>query len=80
MDPIEIIISQKIYNQNSSHRPIFINGSQLNQVDNFYYSSPVAKPSTLKEIKILIPYTLNCGDDEICRTELKVFAEFKQKG
>lgn len=78
MDPIEIIISQKIYDKNSSlNRPIFVNGSHLHQVDNFLYSTPVAKPSTLKEIKVLIPYILNC---EICRPDLKVFAEFKQKG
>lgn len=80
-DPITLVFNPTLaekQNLNNKH-VLWIREDRATETDRFCKRCPVTykrlEPPTTK---IEVPFTLNCGDDEICTSDLIVRAKFKE--
>lgn len=76
LTPIEITVTQKLIEKPIRSNPILIAQTMQNS-DRFCKMCPIVHPTLSQaEEKLGVPFALDCGDDNVCTSDLKVSGSF----
>lgn len=76
MTPIEIIVTQTLIEKPIRSNPILI-AQAIQNSDRFCKMCPIVHPTLSQaEHRLGVPFALDCGDDNVCTSDLKVSGSF----